>query len=162
MFYHCSPLKMATPLTILKALVWSIFGQRPDLALAAGTDDKYWAARIRDANNRVPALWDLLAKLCRRVRTVWLVLDSVHDCSGGDARVAETLYARFPALNHGSQDRGRVQIAGALRQRQGRGRGGGARKAIVSSSMGSPRHFSPNSRLWSGRLLSGLSKSKAV
>ncbi|KAK8075548.1 hypothetical protein PG997_010211 [Apiospora hydei] len=81
-FYRCSPAKTATPAAILKAMVWSIFDRRPDLATLAvvGKDDKWWAARIRDAQDRVPALWNLFAKLAGSVGTVWLVLDSVHDC----------------------------------------------------------------------------------
>ncbi|KAK8061823.1 hypothetical protein PG994_008189 [Apiospora phragmitis] len=65
---------------ILKALIWSIFDRRPDLALVKGRNDKWWAARIREANNRIPALWNLVAKLARRINTIWLILDSVHDC----------------------------------------------------------------------------------
>ncbi|KAK7961885.1 uncharacterized protein PG986_002710 [Apiospora aurea] len=81
-FYHCSPAQTATPAAILKAMVWSLFDRRPDLATLAvpGKDDKWWAARIRDAGVRVPALWNLFAKLARGVGTVWLVLDSVPDC----------------------------------------------------------------------------------
>ncbi|KAK8016631.1 hypothetical protein PG993_014820 [Apiospora rasikravindrae] len=84
-FYHCRPAQTATPAAILKAIVWSLFDRRPDLATlaVAGKDDEWWAARIRDAKDRVPALWNLFAKLAGRVGTVWLVLDSVHDCDDG-------------------------------------------------------------------------------
>ncbi|KAK8132382.1 hypothetical protein PG999_000555 [Apiospora kogelbergensis] len=103
-FYHCSPLKTATPSTILKALIWTIFDQRPDLVqlrptsrprVTASTSDEYWAARIRDANDRVPALWNLFVNLARHVSTVWLVLDSLHDCD----KAVESLLRRFSSTS---------------------------------------------------------------
>lgn len=91
-FYHCSPLQDAGPAAILKAMIWAIFDQRPDVTLLPSSaavrdknghdDDKHWGSKIRDANDRIPALWNLFAALARKLgATVWLVLDSVHDSS---------------------------------------------------------------------------------
>ncbi|KAK6821047.1 hypothetical protein PG987_015447 [Apiospora arundinis] len=79
-FYHCSPLETATPSTILKAMILAIFARCADLDHATRADDEYWADRIRQAGDRIPVLWNLFALLARQVGTIWLVLNSLHDC----------------------------------------------------------------------------------
>ncbi|KAK7984310.1 Cyanobacterial phytochrome B [Apiospora arundinis] len=73
------------------ATVLAIFAHRADLDHATRVDDKYWADRIRQAGDQVPALWNLFALLARQVGTIWLVLDSLHDCD----EAVEGLLAQF-------------------------------------------------------------------
>ncbi|KAK7987266.1 hypothetical protein PG996_006133 [Apiospora saccharicola] len=80
-FVNCCPQRSTTPTDILQAVLWSMFAQRPDTAMDASRGEGEWLELLSRADS-IDAYWVIFVKLARHVNTVWLVLDSIHDCSG--------------------------------------------------------------------------------
>ncbi|KAK7994296.1 hypothetical protein PG991_015884 [Apiospora marii] len=92
-FVNCCPQRSTTPTDILQATLWSMFAQRPDTATDASRGEGEWLELLSRADS-VDAYWAIFVKLARYVQNVWLVLDSIHDCSGD----IQGLLGRFAAV----------------------------------------------------------------
>ncbi|KAK8016630.1 hypothetical protein PG993_014819 [Apiospora rasikravindrae] len=92
-FVNCCPRRRINPNTILQSLLWSMFAQRPDTATSVSRGEGEWLELLTQADS-VESYWPIFVKLARYVKTVWLVLDSVHDGVDG----VSDLLARFASV----------------------------------------------------------------
>lgn len=83
LFHNCRSPRQNTSMTILRALISGIISRRSDVLLV---DDvlhiDYWTASFANAST-FENLWSIFDQLVRALHEVWIVLDSVHDCSEG-------------------------------------------------------------------------------
>lgn len=96
LFHNCRPPRQNTSTTILRALISGIISRRSDVLLV---DDvfhiDYWTASFANAST-FEKLWSIFYQLARALHEVWVILDSVHDCSEG----LEELLSRLCDLVH--------------------------------------------------------------
>ncbi|KAK8075547.1 hypothetical protein PG997_010210 [Apiospora hydei] len=92
-FVNCCPQRRTTTSDILQSILWSMFAQRPDTATDASRGQGEWLEMLARADS-LSSYWAIFVKLARHVNTVWLVIDSIHDCAGD----AQDLLERFASL----------------------------------------------------------------
>lgn len=83
LFHNCRPPRQNTSITILRALISGIISRRSDVVLMDDAPNmEYWTASFANAST-FEKLWSIFAQLVRALHEVWIVLDSIHDCSEG-------------------------------------------------------------------------------
>lgn len=103
---HCMPVLRATRLRLLRALIWKIPKQRPDILLKNLHVKKHYIQLFRDATT-FELLWPIFTQIVRCLNELWIVVDSIHDCE--DGRVA--LIGKLKILIQQLDSRTRIKVA---------------------------------------------------
>lgn len=100
------PVLRATRVRLLRALIWKILEQRPDILLKNLRVKKHYIQLFRDATT-FEQLWPILNELVSCLDELWIIVDSIHDCE--DDRVA--LIGKLKMLIQQLDSRTRIKVA---------------------------------------------------
>lgn len=103
---HCIPVLRATRLRLLRALIWKILEQRPDILLKNLHVKKHYIQLFRDATT-FEKLWPIFTQIVSCLSELWVIVDSIHDCE--DDRVE--LIGKLKMLIQQLDSRTRIKVA---------------------------------------------------
>jgi hypothetical protein len=73
-------------------MTWQIIEQRPDILFRNIQSEGYYMRLFREATS-FEALWSIFTQIVRSLEELWIVIDSIHDCSDGKERFIKELMA---------------------------------------------------------------------
>lgn len=106
LFLNCIPVTHSSRMQLLRYMIWQLLEQRSDVLFKWIRSEGYYMRLFREATT-FEALWSLFTQIVRALEEVWIVIDSIHDCSDG----RERLLSELKALTKSSGLKTRIKLA---------------------------------------------------